>query len=63
MSHKGNDAYLEELSQAEEEYQDALLSLKNADKEMKDAYDWKRKMEQNADQRAKELQTLKDKNK
>lgn len=61
MSNKQNDLYLEELERAEQDYQDDLEALKLADIEFRDAYEWKRKMELNANASAKKLLALKNK--
>lgn len=61
MSNKQNDLYLEELKRAEQDYQDDLEALKLADIEFRDAYEWKRKMELNANASAKKLLALKNK--
>lgn len=62
MSNKQNDLYLEEVSEAEEEYQDALLALQQATKDFDEAYHWKRNRESWANDCAEKLKTLKNKN-
>ena len=55
-----DQSYLEEVEIAEQDYKDDLEALKNAEKEMKDAYNWKNKMILNANASAKKLQAIKE---
>jgi cellobiose-specific phosphotransferase system component IIA len=61
MSHTENDKYFEELAEAEEDYNDALRSLKQADEDLQKAYDWKKKMIEKCDAEAARLLALRNK--
>lgn len=61
MSHNGNDAYNEELEIATKDYEDAKVVMEQADEDFRHAYDWKQKTIEKANETAKRLQELKNK--
>ncbi len=54
-----DQSYLEEVEIAEQDYKDDLEALKNAEKEMHDAYEWQKKMILKCNESAAKLSTLK----
>lgn len=62
MSNKQTEEYLERLEEAQQDYDDALQALEYANKEFEDAYEWKKKMELQANKLASDLNKLRNKN-